>query len=407
MFYNCIGDNMNKQRIIFHIDVNNAFLSWSAVKMLDEGYKTDIRTIPSIIGGDESQRKGVVLAKSPVAKKYGIKTAETIYSARRKCSKLKIFPADHDYYKCVSNNLFQYLKEYSPAMEQLSIDECFLDMSNMNYIYKDLEQLAYDIKDDIKKKFNFTVNIGIANNKLCAKMASDFEKPDKVHTLYNDEVEQKLWPLPVNDLYMVGNKSCEKLKNMGIRTIGDLAKCDAQFLTKKFGIFGKTMWEYANGIDDSKVYSGNRTNKCISVSETFSYDINDSNKLKKILLRQTENVARSLRNKKMYAKTVALTIKTYDFVKYSKQTKLNNPTNITEEIYQAVIHLFNLSWNKVKIRSIGVRLSDFTTTLEQQISLFDNPTKKDDHIGSILDNIKDKYGDNIIMPASLFDKDNI
>lgn len=398
---------MDKKRIIFHIDVNNAFLSWTAVKMLNEGYKIDIRTIPSIIGGDETQRKGIVLAKSPIAKKYGIQTAETIYMARKKCPMLKIFPSDHDYYKEVSNNLFNYLKKYSPTMEQLSIDECFLDMSNMNYIYDDLEQLAYKIKDDIKEKFKFTVNIGIANNKLCAKMASDFEKPDKVHTLYNHEIETKLWPLPVNDLYMVGKKSCEKLESIGIKTIKDLAKCDAKFLTKKFGIFGQTMWEYANGIDESEVYSGNRTNKCISVSETLSYDINDSGKLKKILLRQTENVARSLRRQKMYAKTVALTIKTYDFVKYSKQTKLDNPTNIAEDIYKVVINLFNLSWNGVKVRNIGVRLSDFTTTMEQQISLFDNPIKKEDNISPILDNIKDKYGDNIIMPASLFDKDNI
>lgn len=398
---------MDKKRIIFHIDVNNAFLSWTAVKMLNEGYKIDIRTIPSIIGGDETQRKGIVLAKSPVAKKYGIQTAETIYMARKKCPILQIFPSDHNYYKEVSNKLFNYLKKYSPTMEQLSIDECFLDMSNMNYIYNDLEQLAYKIKDDIKEKFKFTVNIGIANNKLCAKMASDFEKPDKIHTLYNDEVQRKLWPLPVNQLYMVGKKSCEKLASIGIKTIGDLSKCDVKFLIKKFGIFGKTMWEYANGIDESEVYSGNRTNKCISVSETLSYDINDPGKLKKILLRQTENVARSLRRQKRYAKTVALTIKTYDFVKYSKQTKLDNPTNITEDIYKVVINLFNLSWNGVKVRNIGVRLSDFTTTMEQQISLFDNPIKKEDHIGPILDNIKDKYGDNIIMPASLFDKDSI
>lgn len=398
---------MSKERIIFHIDVNNAFLSWTAVKLLSEGYKTDIRNIPSIIGGDESQRKGIVLAKSPVAKKYGIKTAETIYTARKKCPALKVYPSEHNYYKTVSDKLFQYLQKYSPMMEQISIDECFLDMSNMNYLYDDLEQLAYTIKEDIKKTFKFTVNIGIANNKLCAKMASDFEKPDKVHTLYNDEVKNKLWPLPVNELYMVGSKSCEKLKAIGVKTIGQLAALDINFLKKKFGIFGITMWEYANGIDESEVYSGNRTNKCISTSETLPQDINDMETINKILLRQTEVVARSLRKQKQYAKTVAITIRNYDFINHSKQTKLECPTNNTETIYKTVISLFKLSWNGVKVRNIGVRLSDFTTTMEKQLSLFDKPIKEDDNIGEILDNIKDKYGDNIIMPASLLDKDNI
>ena len=153
---------MKSERIIFHIDVNNAFLSWTAVKMLQEGSNIDIRTIPSIIGGDETKRKGIVLAKSPIAKKYGIKTAETIYSARQKCKNLQIYNSDYEYYKETSKKLFTYLKKYSPSMEQISIDECFLDMSNMHYIYNDLEDLAYQIKDDIKNKFGFTVNIGIA-----------------------------------------------------------------------------------------------------------------------------------------------------------------------------------------------------------------------------------------------------
>ena len=276
---------MKSERIIFHIDVNNAFLSWTAVKKINEGSKIDIRTIPSIIGGDETKRRGIVLAKSPVAKKYGIKTAETIYNARQKCPKLKIYSPDYDYYKKISKTLFNYLKNYSPLMEQISIDECFLDMSNMHYIYDDLETLAYQIKDEIKNKFGFTVNIGIANNKLCAKMASDFEKPNKVHTLYQNEVETKMWPLPVGELFMVGKKSCEKLNKFGIYTIYDLAHTDIMFLKRNFGIFGTTMWEYANGIDNSKVIAHNAKDaKSISVSETLETDISDKVKLKKILL---------------------------------------------------------------------------------------------------------------------------
>ena len=163
-----------KERLIFHIDVNNAFLSWTAVLLLKQGYKQDIRTIPAIIAGSESERRGIVLAKSPVAKKMGIKTAETIYQAKKKCPNLQIFPPNHRWYYQESKKLFEYLSQYSPLLEKFSIDECFLDMTGTNYLYKDYYQLAIKIKEEIKEKFGFTVNIGIGNNKLCAKMASDF-----------------------------------------------------------------------------------------------------------------------------------------------------------------------------------------------------------------------------------------
>ena len=212
-----------KERVIFHIDVNNAFLSWTAVLLLKNGYKRDIRNIPSIIGGDESQRHGIVLAKSPVAKKYGIVTAETLYQARKKCPQLECFPADYKWYYEKSKELYNYLSQYSPQIEQYSVDESFLDMTGTNYLYKNYEELAYKIKEDVKEKFGYTVNIGIANNKLCAKMASDFEKPDKVHTLYNNEIKDKMWPLPIEELFMVGKKTSEALRKINIKTIGDMA----------------------------------------------------------------------------------------------------------------------------------------------------------------------------------------
>lgn len=397
---------MRKERVIFHIDVNNAFLSWTAVKLLNEGYKTDIRTIPSIIGGDESKRHGIVLAKSPVAKKYGIKTAETIYSARKKCPGLKIYPPVHEYYHDISRKLFSYLSKYSPDMEQISVDECFLDMSNTNYLYDDLLKLAYTIKDEIKSKFGFTVNVGIGNNKLCAKMASDFEKPDKVHTLFLDEVKEKMWPLPVSDLFMVGRKSSEKLESFGIKTIGDLAKTDINFLKKHFKSSGVTMWEYANGIDNSKVVSLEEANKCISVSETFEIDVDNINRLKKTLLQQTEKVTKILRSQHCYTSTVAVTIKTYDFRNFSKQVKLDNPTDITGEIYQSILTLFENFWDGTKIRNIGVRLSNFTDHCDRQLSLFDSYNEVDHKFQKTLDTIKDKYGNNIVMPASLLKNDN-
>ena len=392
------------KRVIFHIDVNNAFLSWTAVKLLKEGYKTDIRTIPSIIGGDESKRHGIVLAKSPIAKKYGIKTAETIYSARKKCKNLKIYPADYEYYYKTSSKLFKYLSKYSPDMEQISVDECFLDMSHTSYLYDNLVDLAYKIKDEIYNKFGFTVNIGIGNNKLCAKMASDFEKPNKVHTLFIEEIEDKMWILPVNELYMVGKKTSERLEFLGIKTIGDLAKTDINFLKKRFKTFGITMWEYANGIDNSKVVNEYDTNKCISISETFEMDVDDIDRLKRTLLEQTEKISKQLRKQKCYATTIALTIKTYDFKNLSKQSKLDNPTDITGEIYDKVINIFDNFWDGTKIRNIGIRLSNFTEHCNRQLSLFEPYDEKEHKFQKTIDDIKDKFGNNMLIPASLLEK---
>ena len=198
-------------RIIFHVDVNNAFLSWTAVYLLKNGYDKDIRTIPAVIAGDEEKRHGIVLAKSPIAKKYGVVTAETLYMARKKCPNLQVFSANYDYYMEMSNKFYQYLAQFTPLISQASVDECFLDLTNTKYLYDDILKLAYQMKNEIKNNYGFTVNIGIANNPLCAKMASDFEKPDKVHTLFDYEVKDKMWPLPVGDLLFIGKSTVKEL----------------------------------------------------------------------------------------------------------------------------------------------------------------------------------------------------
>lgn len=393
---------MDKERIIFHIDVNNAFLSWTAVKFLEEGSKLDIRKIASVIAGDESKRHGIVLAKSPVAKKYGIKTAETLFSARKKCSYLKVYPAFHDYYKKKSNELFSYLSKFSPDIEIFSIDECFMDMTNTNYLYKDFLSLAYKIKDEIFLNYGFTVNIGIANNKLCAKMASDFEKPNKVHTLYDNQIKDKMWPLPIEELFMVGKQTSKKLRELNINTIGELANTNLDFLKRYFKKQAIIMWEYSNGIDSSEVVSKSDFNKCISISETLEKDINDINYLKKILLSQTQKVTLSLRKQKMYTSTIAITFKMSDFRTYTRQTTLETPSNSTAFIYEGVIDLFEKSWNGEKLRNIGVRLSNFTVSKIKQVGMFDSYNEENnENVDKIIDEINDKFGDNIIGLASL------
>ena len=391
---------------MFHIDINNAFLSWTAVKLLNEGYKKDIRTIPSIIGGDEDKRHGIVLAKSPVAKKLGIKTAETIYSAKKKCPKLEMFPPDMEYYHEMSNKFFKHLEKYTPNIEILSVDECFMDMSNSSLLYDDLVMLAYKIKEEVYTLYGFTVNIGISSSKICAKMGSDMEKPNKVHTLFLNEIERKMWPLPVRDLYMVGKHAAEKLNNLGIKTIGELANTNEDFLVKHFGKHGKTMKNYANGIsDDLSTYSEEK-NKSISTSETFSTDIGEKNKLLQNLYRQVDNLSKDLRRQKLYTNTIAITYKTADFISYSKQMTLSTVTNSTEEISKYIANLLDQSWNNEKLRNIGVRFSNLTDKKQKQISIFsnNNQEEKTDTVQETMDKINDKYGSSIIRQANLFTK---
>ena len=394
------------ERLIFHIDVNNAFLSWTAVDLLKKGYPIDIRTIPAVIGGDEDARRGIVTAKSPVAKKMGIVTAESLYSARKKCPNLKVFPGDYQLYHHNSNELYKYFCLFTDKIERYSVDECFLDMTGTELLYPDPIKLAYQMRDEIYEKFGYTVNVGIGNNKLCAKMASDFEKPNKVHTLFSYEIEKKMWPLPVGELFMIGKASTKVLTEMGIKTIGDLAKYDVSLLKRRFKNQGDFMHEYANGIDFSEVMPRLSKSKSISTTETLPNDVDNIVDLRKVLLGQANRVGRQARYQHLYAKTIAVIFKTNDFISYSHQMKLVNPTNVTKEIYKYACDVLEKGWKRDPIRLIGIRLDNLTTSNEKQLSLFDD--KKDennDKIQEVLDNISDKYGDGIIIPASLKEKD--
>lgn len=393
------------ERIIFHVDVNNAFLSWTAIYLLDHGYEIDIRTIPSVIGGDEKERHGIVVAKSPVAKKYGVKSAEPIYQAKKKCPNLQVFPANHDWYRIESKKFKDYLRGYSPDIEEFSIDECFIDMTGTNYLYKDYIKLAYKIKNDIKEQFGFTVNVGVGNNKLCAKMASDFEKPDKVHTLFKDEIVTKLWPLDVGDLFMVGKKTTEQLRNMNINTVEELAHTDYKKLVK---VFKEQQAEYLRnaswGIDNSEVNEANyHKNNSISTTETLPHDSSDEDKLKEYLLLQTERVTRELREKNKYTNTVAVIYKDRNFNSYSAQEKLPNPTNDTKEIYKKVVEIFEKNFKKEPLRLIGVRLADLSEKKNEQISIFEIEDKKENNstIQKTIDELNKKFGQDLVISASL------
>lgn len=389
---------MEKQ--ILHIDVNNAFLSWTAVEKIKQGSQIDIREIPAIIGGDESKRSGIVLAKSMKAKKYGIKTAETIYQAKIKCPELQVFQSDFKIYKKYSEALYHLLLQYTDKIERFSIDECFLDMTN--YLMKDsLWNKAKEISKKVKEELGFTVNIGVANNKLLAKMASDFTKPDKIHTLYQEEIPKKMWILPISELFMLGKKTVPKLYNLQIKTIGNLAKADKNMLEKKFGKHGIMMWEYANGIDNSEVKYKKEPPKGIGNSITLPQNISDIKKLEEILLAITEQVTYRLRKYDLLANTVNIQLRTKDFVDTSHQGKLIRATSTTKEIYQKAKELLNQLYQKdMDIRLIGVRVDNLIEKKERQLSLFKNEqNEKQQKLDKTIDKLREKYGYHTIARA--------
>ena len=382
---------MEKQ--ILHIDVNNAFLSWTAVDMLKNGSKIDIREIPAIIGGDETRRAGIVLAKSQKAKEFGIQTAQTIYMAKANCPSLKIYPSDYKIYKNYSDKLYNLLLEYTDKIERFSIDECFLDMTH--YLMKDtLLNKATEISKRVKEELGFTVNIGVAHNKLLAKMASDFTKPDRVHTLFQEEIPTKMWPLPVSELFMLGRKTVPKLYNMQIRTIGELAKVDVSLLNKKFGKHGIQMWEYANGIDNSEVIYKKEKPKGIGNSVTLPSNISQIDKLEEILLALTEQVTYRLRKYNMLANIVNVQLRTKNFEDTSHQGKLLMATSSTKEIYEKAKKLLRQMFNdNMSIRLIGVRVDNLVEKEELQLSIFqDDKLKKQEKLDEVIDSVKNKYG---------------
>ena len=382
------------ERKILHVDVNNAFLSWTALELLKSGETIDIRDIESVIGGDESRRAGIVLAKSVKAKKCGVVTGETLFQARKKCPNLKVYRGNFSAYQKYSNQLYQLLLEYTDKIERYSIDECFLDMTEY-LMGRTLEEIAIEINRRVKDELGFTVNIGLSQNKLLAKMASDFEKPNKIHTLYKEEIADKMWKLPVQELFMLGRKTVPFLNNLNIKTIGDLAKSDKKLLEKRFGKHGALIWDYANGIDESKVVFEESKPKSIGNSITLPIDLFERDKIEAVLLQITELVTYRLRKWELLSNTVSVQLRTTDFKDYSHQKKLEFSTNTTKEIYKVVKEVFREMYNEQPIRLVGVRADKLIEKSEEQISFFSS-NEKYQKIDKVLDNINLKYGKNTI-----------
>ena len=393
---------MKKHPIIFHIDVNSAFLSWEAnYRTKTLGEEIDIRTIPAVIGGSEADRHGIVLAKSTPAKRYGIQTGEPLAHARRKCPNLTIVPPTYSVYVESSRRFVDFLRQFTPDVESYSIDEVFCDFTGTEHLYGPPAVWARKLADQIRDELGFTVNIGISSNRLLAKMASDFEKPDKVHTLFPEEISAKMWPLDIRELFFVGKASEHKLHTLGIQTIGDLARTDKDFIRHHLKKHGEMLWDFAHGIDHGEITKDTEPqNKSYGNSVTLSQDISDPDTARTILLSLCETVGARVRADDAYISVVTVSITDHNFHHTSHQKALPSTTNVTYRIYETACELFDELWNGTPIRLLGVSTSRATEDQTFQYSLFE--TDKYDRLAKLdkaIDSIRGKFGEDSIQRA--------
>lgn len=390
-------------RTIFHVDVNSAFLSWEAVYRLHHlGGTVDLREQVSAVGGDMAMRHGIILAKSIPAKKYGIKTGETILEAKQKCPQLLLVPPNYNLYEKCSAAFLEILRQYSPVVEQYSIDEAFVDMTDSLSLWGAAEETANRIRKQIKSELGFTVNIGISENKLLAKMASDFRKPNRVHTLWKKEVPIKMWPLPVSDLFFVGRATFKKLYMLGIYTIGDLAAADPLMLKSHLKKHGEVIWGFANGRDVSVVQPDPPENKGYGNSTTIAFDVTDAATAKLVLLALSETVGKRLRAAGVRAEVIAVGIKTFDLGYASHQMTMETATDITIEIHRYACRLFDELWDGRPIRHLGIHTSRVRDGINvRQLDMFDPGDYDKIHkMDQTVDEIRRRYGNDSIMRAS-------
>ena len=398
------------QRIIFHVDANSAFLSWTAAYRLKVlGETVDLREIPSVIAGDKASRHSIILAKSGPAKKFGIHTGEPLFQALEKCPDLVVAPPDYGLYVETSRHFVEVLRQFSPLVEQYSIDEAWVDMTGTERLFGAPRLAAEAMRKRVLEELGFTVNIGISTNKLLAKMAGDFEKPNKVHTLFPEEMEEKMWPLPVRDLFLVGAATQAKLNKMGIYTIEELAQTELPVLKKRLGKYGETIWHFANGRNADAVAPVPSDNKGYGNSTTTPKDVETHEQGYQVLLSLCETVAARMRKDGKCGSCVSVQLRTNDFQNYSHQCMLHGATNNTEQIFDAVCKIFDEAWNgEVPLRQLGVQVTRLTEAPYQQYDLFSGVSpeqyEKKLKLDETVDGLRDKFGEEIIRRAK-FTKD--
>lgn len=398
------------ERVIFHVDANSAFLSWTAAyKVMVLGEEQDIRDVPSVVAGDKASRHSIILAKSTPAKKYGIQTGEPLFQALEKCPDLVIVPPDYELYVEASRHFVGMLRQFSPVVEQYSIDEAWVDMTGTGRLWGSPRLAAEKMRQRIWEELGFTVNVGISSNKLLAKMAGDFEKPNKVHTLFPEEVERKFWPLPVRDLFLVGTATERKLKMLGIYTIGDLAKADVRVLRKRLGKHGETIWHFANGRNADAVTPEPAENKGYGNSVTTSKDVTTFEEGHQVLLSLCETVASRMRRDGKSGGCLTIHLRTNEFHHFSHQSQLLGATNITGEIYREACRIFDEAWDGVTpLRQLGVQMTKLSGQPYQQFDLFSGMSpeqyEKKLKLDETVDALRDKFGEDAIRRGKFANK---
>lgn len=392
------------KRVIFLVDMNAFFISCEKIR------HPEIEGKPAAVAGDPVNRTGIILTANYEARKYGIKTTMILREAFRLCPDLIIIPPDHRFYEKMSKEVMQILSSYTPLIEQNSIDEAWLDMTGCESLFGQPLVSARSIMDRIKNELNLWCSIGISENKFLAKMASEMKKPLGITELWINDIQEKLWPLPVNYLYGVGKQTAKKLNGIGISTIKELALANREYIYNKLGKTGVELVLLANGIDDSPVTVNREDAKSIGRSTTLPHDITDIEYAKAILMELSDDIGMTARKSGKKGHTVQITIKYSNFNTITRQMSINPSCNV-KDIYAAGVKLLESNWNNEPVRLLGISLSGFQNDGEQ-ISLFHlvdaNEAKSDDKIDNLEDailKIRKKYGTEIIKPGISYKKE--
>ena len=365
------------------------------------GEEQDLRDIPSVVAGDKESRHSIILAKSTPARKYGIKTGEPLFQALEKCPELAVVEPDYELYVGASRHFVEMLRQFSPVVEQYSIDEAWVDMTGTERLWGPPRLAAEQMRMRIYEELGFTVNVGISSNKLLAKMAGDFEKPNKVHTLFPEEVETKFWPLPVRDLFLVGAATERKLKLMGIYTIGDLARADVRILRKRLGKHGETIWHFANGRNADAVTPEPSENKGYGNATTTAHDVVTTEEAHQVILSLCETVAMRMRRDGKCGSCVSIHLRTHEFKHLSHQIMLHGATNITGEIFDTACCIFDEAWDGITpLRQLGVQMTRLSNEPYQQFDFFSGMSaqqfEKKLRLDETVDALRDKFGEDIV-----------
>ena len=365
------GAEILAERLIFHCDCNNFFASCECLE------RPELKEVPMAVAGDPENRTGIVVAKNELAKKAGVKTTDTVWQARRKCPGIVFVPPRHRYYSEVSGRVNAIYRSYTDYVEPASIDESYLDLSGtLEYYHMSAGELADSIRARVKKEIGITISVGVANNKIFAKMGSDYKKPDATTVILGEDYKTILWPLPVSDLMFAGKASVNLLNQKGIFTVGDLALQPKEHIVSLLGKGGENLWMYANGLDTDPIRPWGYVSKVKSVSHgmTFRRDLVTREEIETGVAVQADRIAMSLRRQNLKGSVISVQIKSPQLTVISRQTSLNHYTWLQHEIRDVAVKLIEDNWRiGSPIRAITVGVSKLLPAGEaaEQLDLFD------------------------------------